>query len=86
MKDGTLWVTPYNAKWIKDQMWHKDQLWHKDQMWHKDPNVILLKDGFLEITFPVSEFSEIKREILRHGSDVGVVKPKDLRKLIKSEA
>jgi len=48
--------------------------------------VKLLKDGSLEISFPVSDFSEIKREILKHGDAVMVVKPESLRELIKSEA
>ncbi len=70
----TLRFTPEKAKWIKDQVWHKDQ------------KVKLLKDGSLEISFPVSDFSEVKREILRHGSDVEVIKPKSLRELIETEA
>jgi predicted DNA-binding transcriptional regulator YafY len=45
-----------------------------------------LGDGFLELTFPVADFSEIKMEILRHGSRVEVIKPKTLRDLIKAEA
>ena len=73
-KEVTLRFTPEKSKWIKDQIWHKNQ------------KVNLLKDGSLEISFPVSDFSEIKREILKHGDAVTVVKPKSLRELIKSEA
>lgn len=73
-KEVTLRFTPDKSKWIKDQIWHKNQ------------RVKLLKDGFLEISFPVSDFSEIKREILKHGDAVMVIKPKSLRRLIKSEA
>jgi len=40
----------------------------------------------LDISFPVSDFSEIKREILKHGDAVTVIKPESLRELIKSEA
>jgi len=60
--------------------------WIKDQIWHKDQKIKLLKEGSLEISFPVSDFSEIKREILKHGDMVEVIKPKDLRDLIKAEA
>ncbi len=73
-KEVTLRFTPDKSKWIKDQIWHKNQ------------KVKLLKDGSFEISFPVSDFSEIKREILKHGDDVRVIKPKDLRDLIKGEA
>jgi predicted DNA-binding transcriptional regulator YafY len=73
-KEVTLRFTPEKSKWIKDQIWHKNQ------------KVKLLKDGSLEISFPVSDFSEIKREILKHGDEVEVIKPKILRDLIKAEA
>ena len=55
-------------------------------IWHKDQGVKLLKDGSLEINFPVSDFSEIKREILKHDDMVEVIRPKSLRELIKAEA
>jgi predicted DNA-binding transcriptional regulator YafY len=73
-KEVTLRFTPEKSKWIKDQIWHKNQ------------KVKLLEDGSLEISFPVSDFSEIKREILKHGDAVEVIKPKTLRDLIKTEA
>jgi predicted DNA-binding transcriptional regulator YafY len=73
-QEVTLRFTPEKSKWIKGQIWHKDQ------------KVKLLKDGSLEISFPVSDFSEIKREILKHGDEVEVIKPKNLRNLIKAEA
>ena len=55
-------------------------------MWHKDQKVKYLADGSLELSFPVSDFSEIKMEILKHGDQVEVIKPKTLRDLIKAEA
>ena len=58
----------------------------RGQIWHKDQKVRYLKDGSMEISFSVSEFSEIQREILKHGSDVEVIRPKALRRLIKAEA
>ena len=73
-KEVTVRFKPEKAKWIKDQIWHKNQ---KSK---------LLKDGTLEISFPVSDFSEIRREILKHGDAVEVIKPKILRNLIKTEA
>lgn len=73
-REVTLRFTPEKSKWIKDQIWRKDQ------------KVRLLKDGSLEISFPVSDLSEIKREILKHGDAVRVIEPKYLRDLIKAEA
>ena len=73
-KEVTLRFTLEKSKWIKDQIWHKDQ------------KAKYLKNGSLELSFPVSDFSEIKREILKHGDDVEVIKPQTLRDLIKAEA
>lgn len=73
-KEVALRFSPEKSKWIKDQIWHKDQ------------KARLLKNGSLELSFPVASYAEIMMEILKHGSDVEVIKPKSLRKLIKSEA
>jgi predicted DNA-binding transcriptional regulator YafY len=73
-REVTLRFSPLKSRWIKDQVWHKDQ------------RVKFLKDGSLELTFPVADFSEIKMEILKHGADVEVIRPKTLRELIKTEA
>jgi len=73
-KEVTIRFTPEKSKWIKDQIWHKDQ------------KVKTLEDGSLQISFPVSDFSEITREILKHGDAVMVIKPEILRELVKTEA
>jgi predicted DNA-binding transcriptional regulator YafY len=70
----TLRFTPVKSRWVKGQLWHKDQ------------KVKVLNDGSLELTFPVANYAEIMMEILKHGSNVEVIKPKSLRELIKSEA
>ena len=46
----------------------------------------MLKDGSIELTFPVASFAEIRMEILRHGAGVEVIKPKTLREIIKEAA
>ena len=70
----TLRFSPLKSKWIAGQIWHKDQ------------KVKYLKDGSLELTFPVANFAEISMEILKHGAGVEVIKPKALRDIIKEEA
>jgi len=70
----TLRFSPLKSRWIKGQVWHKDQ---KEKV---------LKDGSLELTFQVANYSEVMMEILKHGSEVEVLKPKDLRDIIKKEA
>lgn len=70
----TLRFTPETAKWVGDQIWHKDQ------------NQKQREDGSLELSFPVSDFSEITREVLKHGSGVEVISPQRLRDQIRAEA
>jgi predicted DNA-binding transcriptional regulator YafY len=70
----TLRFSPEKAKWIKDQVWHGSQ------------KAKFNKNGSLELSFPVADFSEIKMEILKHGDQVEVIKPKALRDLVKTEA
>ncbi|MBI5846628.1 MAG: WYL domain-containing protein [Nitrospirae bacterium] len=72
-KQVVLRFTPDTAKWISDQIWHREQ------------QTKTLKDGSLELSFPVADFSEIAREILKYGSGVEVLKPEVLRQFIKAE-
>lgn len=74
IKTVTIRFSPQKTKWVKGQIWHRDQ----KEKW--------LKDGSLELTFPVSHFDEVKMEILKQGASVQVIKPKILRELIKEEA
>ena len=70
----TIRFSPEKARWITGQVWHKDQ------------KTKFLKDGSLELSFPIADFAEIKMEILKHGSGVEVIRPKALRELIREEA
>lgn len=60
--------------------------WVKGQVWHRDQQERMLKDGSMELSFPVADFSEIVMEVLRHGSGIEVIRPKSLRKIIAQEA
>jgi predicted DNA-binding transcriptional regulator YafY len=73
-KEVTLRFTPKKSKWIKEQVWYNDQ------------KIRTLKDGSIELAFPVVSYYEVIMDILRHGAEVEVVKPKALRVLIKEEA
>jgi predicted DNA-binding transcriptional regulator YafY len=70
----TLRFSPMKSRWVRGQVWHKDQ---KEKV---------LSDGSLELTFPVADYAEIIMEILKHGSEVEVIRPKDLRDVIRAEA
>ncbi len=59
--------------------WIQEQVWHANQKIKKEP------EGSLCLSFPVADFREIKREILKHGSQVEVVSPPALRDEVKKE-
>lgn len=57
----------------------------KEQIWHKKQKIKELKDGSVILNIPVADFTEIKREILKYGSEVEVLKPLRLKKEIIEE-
>lgn len=59
--------------------------WVTEQVWHADQQQKLQADGSLCLTFPVADLREVKREILKFGSEVEVLSPAALRREIKSE-
>ncbi len=59
--------------------------WIKEQVWHDSQEVIENDDGSIYLKFPVSDFRELKGEILKYGSAVKVVYPKELKEEIKKE-
>jgi predicted DNA-binding transcriptional regulator YafY len=59
--------------------------WISEQAWHPAQKTFVKKDGRLCLTIPVADFREIKREILKYGSQVEVLSPKSLRTEIKKE-
>ena len=69
----TLRFSPFRARWIREQLWHPHQ------------QIQELLDGSLEITFPVSDFREVKMMILQFGADCEVVAPEELRQEVMAE-
>jgi predicted DNA-binding transcriptional regulator YafY len=65
--------SPEVADWIAEQIWHKGQKLSRNE------------DGTLCLRFPVADFFEVRREILRFGSSVEVLSPAALRQEIKKE-
>lgn len=65
--------SPKASRWVKEQVWHKGQ----ETGWDDKERLIL--------KIPVADFREIKREILKFGADVEVLKPKELRVEVKKE-
>lgn len=65
--------SPFRARWIREQLWHPQQ------------TMIDLADGGVELSFPVTDFREVKLKILQFGADVEVIAPAKLRSEISAE-
>ena len=63
----------FRAGWIREQVWHSEQVIEE------------LPDGCLDLSFPVSDFREVKMKILQFGADVKVVEPHELMEEVKRE-
>ena len=59
--------------------------WIAEQVWHSGQEASVNKDGSICLKFPVADFREVRREILKYGASVEVLSPKELRDEIKSE-
>ncbi|MBI5606517.1 MAG: YafY family transcriptional regulator [Deltaproteobacteria bacterium] len=59
--------------------------WVSEQIWHNDQKVYYTSDGSLCLQFPVANFKEVRREILKYGAGVEVLFPLELREEVKRE-
>ena len=58
------------ARWVANEQWHAEQR----SRW--------LKDGRYELTLPYADSAELLMDLMRHGADVEVVSPPELREEI----
>ncbi len=59
--------------------------WVSEQIWFSGQEVSLNEDGSVSLKFPVADFREVRREILKYGASVEVLSPLELREEIKNE-
>lgn len=59
--------------------------WISEQVWHSGQEIYPNEDGSICLKFPVADFREIRREIMKYGGDVEVLSPPQLREEIRSE-
>ena len=64
---ATLRFSPERARWVADEQWHPEQEGR------------LLPDGRYELRIPYSTSHELLMDILRHGPEVEVLDPPELR-------
>lgn len=65
--------TPEVSNWISEQVWHGGQ------------KAMMNEDGSICLRFPVADFGEICKEVLKYGGSVEVLKPGKLRDRIREE-
>jgi len=54
-------------------------------VWFSGQKVSFNRDGSISLRFPVADFGEIRKEVLKYGASVQVVSPQELREGIKVE-
>jgi len=59
--------------------------WISEQIWHSEQKQTSHADGSLCLTFTVADLRQIKREVLRYGSQVEVLTPEALREEVQEE-
>jgi predicted DNA-binding transcriptional regulator YafY len=64
---AVLRFTPHRAQWVSKEDWHGQQ----ESRW--------LDDGSYELTVPYARAEELLMDVLKHGADVEVIDPPELR-------
>lgn len=59
--------------------------WISEQVWAGAQKTIANDDGSLCLKFPVADFGEIRKEVLKYGSTVEVLSPRELREQVRAE-
>jgi proteasome accessory factor C len=72
-KVATLRFTPERARWVADEKWHPEQ----QAEW--------LPDGSYQLKIPYRDCRELVMDIMRHGAEVEVVGPDELRDEVKHQ-
>src|SRR5690606_25295972 len=70
LREAVLRFSPEAARWVSAEVWHPRQ------------QARALPDGSWELRLPFGTSTELEMDILRHGPDVEVVAPPDLRERV----
>ena len=60
--------------------------WIKDEVWHPEQTLKPGRDGRLTLRVPYSSAIELQMEILKHGAEVEVLAPAELRSAVIESA
>jgi len=67
------------VRWATLVFSERAALWVAREQWHPDQQLRTLADGRTEMRLPFSDLTELCMDILRHGPEVEVLEPADLR-------
>jgi predicted DNA-binding transcriptional regulator YafY len=70
---ATLRFSPKHARWVKNEKWHAEQKTAVDAQ------------GYLVVHVPYADPTELIMDILRHGADIEVLSPPELRSAVRDE-
>jgi predicted DNA-binding transcriptional regulator YafY len=70
---ATLHFTGQRARWVASERWHPNQ---KSKF---------LSDGTFELKIPFSDDRELLMDVLKHGAEVEIIEPPELRDKVASE-
>jgi predicted DNA-binding transcriptional regulator YafY len=73
VKWGTLHFTGQRARWVASERWHPNQ------------KCKFLADGSFELKVPYSDDRELLMDVLKHGAEVEIIEPAELRDKVASE-
>lgn len=59
--------------------------WVAREQWHPDQQLRTLEDGCVEMRLPFTDLTELSMDILRHGPEVEVAEPAELRQLVSQQ-
>lgn len=57
-------------------------IWVSREQWHPEQEITQRDDGRLEMRLPFADPTELVMDVLRHGAEVEVLAPRDLRKAV----
>ena len=64
-------ISPEIARWVSRETWHPDQQSEYDD------------EGYYVLRVPYSQDTELVMDILKHGSEVEVLQPSELRERVR---
>lgn len=67
------------VRWARLLFSARASQWVARERWHPDQQLTALDDGRVEMELPFTDMTELRMDILRHGPEVEVLEPKELR-------